>query len=264
MNKSNLLPSRIKIQYFAASGLVALLLSGGACYELPNTITSAGISASDLVPDYRLEEWIDSCQMVFNKPSFNLKSGRNKQVDLIPPAKFTFKGKPLIKAKPKTEKDKTDDNVFILPCENGDAEFVVTDDIGGERRDKLNLRKIKLQLPQTPIDRSQDLKIPIDGNIYERMEIETTIAGSSIGDGDGYNDMLMNTQEYKGDRTRIVFDPKTKILTIPTQVLKRIKSNRPKIQLKVKNSLYYQYPEKDSSAWFQYNYWTPKQTLNLK
>ena len=152
MNQSKLLP----IRHFVATALVGFLLSGGACYELPTTITSEGIPASDLVPSYWLRESIDSCQMIFDQPKFNLKSNSNKRVSLVAPAKFTFKGKPLIKEKPKTENNSIDDNIFILPCENGDAEFVVTDDRGGERRDKLNLSKIKLQLPQTPIDRSKD------------------------------------------------------------------------------------------------------------
>ncbi len=257
MTKSNLLPSRITIQHFAASALVAILLSGGACYELPTTIPSIGIPVADIVPNYWLRESRDSCEMAFDQPRFNLKSNSNKRIDLVFPAKFTFQGKDLV-----TRKSETAGEPFILPCENGNALFTIVDNSGGERVDKLNLRKIELKIPQTPIDRSQDLKIPIGGNIYERMEIETTIEGSSI--DDGYNDMLMNTEEYKGDRTPITFDPKTKILTIPTQVLKRIKSNRPKIQLEVKNSLYYEYPDKHSSPWFQYHYSTPKQTLNLK
>jgi hypothetical protein len=263
MNKSNLLPSRIKIQHLTASALVALLLSGGACYELPTTIDSVGISASDLVPNYWLRESIDSCEMIFDKPRFNLKANSNKRIDLIPPAKFTFKGKPLIKEKPKTEKDKTDDNLFILPCENGDAEFVVTDDRGGERRDKLNLRKIKLQLAQTPIDRSKDLKIPVVGAPYPQdMDMQARIE-SEI-EGDGYNDVMMNMSDYKGDPTRITFDKNTQILTIPTQVLKRIKTKQPILRLEVKTSLYYEYPDKHSSPWFQYEYWTPPQKIVLK
>jgi hypothetical protein len=259
MDKSNLLPSRITIQHFTASALVALLLSGGACYELPTTIDSAGISASDLVPDYWLRESIDSCEMIFDKPRFNLKANSNKRIDLIPPAKFTFKGKPLVKA----EKDKINDGIFVLPCENGDAEFVITDDRGVERRDKLNLSKLKIQLPQIPIDRSKDLKIAVIGAAYPKeTEIKTRI-DSQIA-GDGYDDMMMDMDDYKGDRTRITFDKDTQILTIPTQVLKRIKTKQPILRLEVKTSLYYWYPDKHGSPWFQYEYWTPKQKLVLK
>jgi hypothetical protein len=263
MAKPKLLPSRITIQHFTASALVALLLSGGACYELPTTISSAGIQSSDLVPNYWLRESIDSCEMIFDKPRFNLKSNSNKRVDLISPAKFTFKGKPLVKDIVKTEKDKIDDGIFVLPCENGNAEFVVTDDRGGERRDKLNLSKIKIKLPQTPIDRSKDLKIAVLGAGYPKdTEIKSRI-DSEI-QGDGYDDMMMDIDDYKGDPTRITFDKNTQTLTIPTQILKRIKTKQPILRLEVKTSLYYEYPDKHGSPWFQYEYWTPKQKLVLK
>ncbi len=263
MTKSNSLPARITIQHFAASALVALLLSGGACYELPTTISGTGIAASDIVPSYWLRESIDACEMIFDKPRFNLKSNSNKRVDLISPARFTFKGKPLVKDKVKAEKDRIDDDIFVLPCENGNAEFVVTDDRGGERRDKLNLSKIKIQLPSTPIDRSQDLKIAVVGAAYPQdTEIKARI-DSELPE-DGYDEMMMNIDDYKGDPTRITFDKNTQILTIPTQVLKRIKTKRPILRLEVKTSLYYEYPDKHSSPWFQYEYWTPPQKIVLK
>jgi hypothetical protein len=247
------------VQQFLASTLTAILLSGGACYEKPSMISSQGIPVSDLVPSYWLRESIDSCEMIFDEPRFNLKSNSNKRIELTFPAKFTFQGKPLIQDKGKPGREET----FLLPCENGDGEFVVTDDRGKERRDKLNLRKIKLQLPQTPIERSKDLKIPVTGAAYPKdMEIKARI--DSELEGDGYDDMMMNTEEYKGDRTRITFDKTTQTLTIPTQVLKRIRTKQPILRLEVKTSLYYEYPDKHSSPWFQYEYWTPKQKIVLK
>lgn len=255
MTKSKLLP----IQHYVAGLLVAILLSGGACYELPTTITSEEISVSDLVPSYWLRESIDACVMIFDEPRFNLKSNRNKRVDLTFPAKFTFQGKPLVQDKGKPGAEKT----FILPCENGNADFVVTDERGKERRDKLNLSKIKLQLPQTPVDRSQDLKILVIGAAYpQNTEIKTRIESEIA--GDSYDDMMMNTEEYKGDRTRITFDNKTQVLTIPARVLKKIKTKQPILRLEVNTTLYYEYPDKISSPWFQYEYWTPSQKIVLK
>jgi hypothetical protein len=250
---------RSSVQQFFASTLTVILLSGGACYEKPSIITSQGIAVSDLVPSYWLRESIDSCEMIFDQPRFNLKSNSNKRIDLTFPAKFTFQGKHLVQDKGKPGREET----FLLPCENGDGEFVVTDERGKERRDKLNLRKIKLQLPQTPIDRSQDLKIPITGAAYPKdMEIKARI--DSQFEGDGYDDMMMDLADYKGDPTRITFDKKTQILTIPTQVLKRIKTKQPILRLEVKTSLYYEYPDKHSSPWFQYEYWTKRQPIVLK
>jgi hypothetical protein len=239
--------------------LTAITLSGGACYEKPSEITSQGIKVSELVPSYWLRESIDSCEMIFDEPRFNLKSNSNKRINLTFPAKFTFQGKPLVQDKGKPGQEAT----FVLPCENGDGEFVVTDDRGGERRDKLNLSKIKLQLPQIPIDRSKDLKISVIGAAYPKdTDIKARI--ESEFPGDGYDDMTMDTDDYKGDRTRITFDKNTQILTIPTQVLKRIKTKQPILRLEVKTSLYYEYPDKHSSPWFQYEYWTPKQKIMLK
>jgi hypothetical protein len=215
MTRSNPLSSPATIKQFAASAIVALLLSGGACYEKQSIITSEGIKAADIVPNYWLRQSISACEMAFDRPRFNFKSSSNKQINLIPPAKFTFRGKLL---------EKIDESIFILPCENGIAEFVVTDDRGGERRDRVDLSKLKLLLPQTPVDRSKDLKIPILGAAYPQdTNIQTRMEGSSS--AANYDDMLMNTDEYKGDRTRITFDPKTQVLTIPSQILKRIKSN---------------------------------------
>jgi hypothetical protein len=259
MNKSNLLPPRITIQHFTASALVALLLSGGACYELPTTIPSTGIPVADMVPNYWLRESIDSCEMIFDEPRLNLKSNSNKEINLTFPAKFTFQGKHLVQNKGTPGREKT----FVLPCENGDAEFVLTDDRGGVRRDKLNLSKIKIQLPKTPIDRSKDLKIAVLGAAYPKdTEIKTRIDSEIL--DDGYDDTMMDTDEYKGDRTRITFDKNTQTLTIPTQVLKRIKTKQPILRLEVKTSLYYKYPDKHSSPWFQYEYWTKKQQILLK
>ncbi len=258
MNKSNLLPSRITIQHFAASALVALLLSGGACYELPSIIPSTGIPVADIVPNYWLRESLDSCEMALDQPRFNLKSNSNKRIDLVFPAKFTFQGKDLV-----TRKSETAGEPFILPCENGDALFTIIDNSGGKRVDKLNLRKIELKVPQTPIDRSKDLKIAVLGVAYPKdTEIKTRIDSEIL--DDGYDDMIMNIDEYKGDRTRITFDNNTQTLTIPTQVLKRIKTKQPILRLEVKTSLYYEYPDKHSSPWFQYEYWTPKQKLVLR
>ena len=230
---------------------------GGACYEKPSTIPSTGIKASDIVPNYWLRQSIDRCELAFDRPRFNLQSSSNKRINLIPPAKFTFQGKALV-----NDKNKLDD-VFVLPCENGTAEFVVTDDRGGERRDKVDLSKIKLQLPQTPVDRSKDLRIPLLGAAYPKnMEIQTRMTGSAS--TDNYDDAFMNTEEYQGDRTRITFDAKSQVLTIPARVLKRIKSKQPTIQLEVKISLLYQYPTKESSPWLQYEYWTPSAVIKLK
>jgi hypothetical protein len=263
MTSSNRLSSVETIKQFTASVLVALLLSGGACYEKQSIITSEGIKAADIVPNYWLRQSISACEMALDRPRFNLKSNSNKQINLISPAKFTFQGKLLVKDKPKIDKEKIDENIFILPCENGIAEFVVTDDRGGERRDRVDLSKLKLLLPQNPVDRSKDLKIPILGAAYPQdTNIQTRIEGSSS--ADNYDDMFMNTDEYKGDRTRITFDPKTQVLTIPSQILKRIKSNNPIIRLEVKIRLYYQYPDKHSSPWFQHEYWTPAATIKLK
>ena len=256
MNRSSV---QLKVRQFTTSILTVILLSGGACYEKPSEISSQGIKVSELVPNYWLRESIDSCEMIFDEPRLNLKSNSNKRINLTFPAEFTFQGKSLFQNKGKPGQETT----FLLPCENGNAEFVVTDDRGGERRDKLNLSKIKLQLPQTPIDRSKDLKIPVIGAVYpNEMEIKTRI-DSEI-QGDGYDDMMMNTEEYKGDRTPITFDNKTQTLTIPSRVLKNLKTKQPKIRLEVKISLYYEYPDKHRSPWFQYEYWTPKQPLVLK
>jgi hypothetical protein len=263
MNRSNYRSPLTTIQKFTVGALVTLLLSGGACYEKPITIPSTGIKASDMLPNYWLRQSIDRCELAFDRPRFNLQSSSNKRINLIPPAKFTFQGKALLNNKSTTNENKLDDDIFILPCENGTAEFVVTDDRGGERRDKVDLSKIKLQLPQTPVDRSKDLQIPIRGAAYpQHMEIQTRMTGSAS--TDNYDDMLMNTEEYQGDRTRITFDAKSQVLTIPARILKRIKSKQPTIQLEVKISLLYQYPTKESSPWLQYEYWTPSATIRLK
>jgi hypothetical protein len=250
---------QVKARQFSASILTATLLSGGACYEKPSDITSQGIKVAELVPSYWLRESNDACEMIFDEPRFNLKSNSNKRINLTLPAKFTFQGKPLIQDKGKLGQEKA----FILPCENGNAEFVVTDDRGGERRDKMNLGKLKIQLPQTPIDRSKDLKISVIGAAYPKdTDIKARIESEL--EGDGYDDMMMDMDDYKGDRTRITFDKQTQILTIPTQVLKRIKTKQPILRLEVKTSLYYEYPDKHSSPWFQHEYWTPKQKIMLK
>jgi hypothetical protein len=244
------------IPKFSASILVALLLSGGACYELPNTIDSTGIAASEIVPNYWLRQSIDRCEMAFDRPRFNLKSNSNKQINLLPPAKFTFKGKSLPTIKP------DDGGDLILPCENGVAEFVVTDDRGSERRDKVDLSKITLQIPATAVDRATDLKIPVVGAAYpQAMDIQTRVEGSSS--ADNYDDMSIDTAEYQGDRTRITFDKKTQILTIPKQILNRIKTDRPTIRLAVKITMYERYPDNHSSPWLQYEYWTPAATIKL-
>jgi hypothetical protein len=255
--------SRSIFPKFVASALTAIILSGGACYERPTKITSKGIQASEIVPSYWLRDSIDSCETIFDKPRFNLKSNSNKNVDLIAPGKFTFNGKDLVNDKAKTNKQKIDPDIFLIPCQNGNAEFVFTDDRGGERKDILNLSKIELQLPKTPVDRSKDLKIAILGAAYPKdTEIKARI-NSEI-KGDGYDDMVMDRDEYKGDRTRITFDKNTQTLTIPTQVLKRIKTKQPILRLEVKTTLNYQYPDKHSSPWFQYEYWTKKQQILLK
>jgi hypothetical protein len=255
--------SRSIFPKFVASALTAIILSGGACYERPTKITSKGIKASEIVPSYWLRESSNSCETIFDKPRFNLKSNSDKNVDPIAPAKFTFKGKALVDEKPKTNKQMIDPDTFLISCQNGNAEFVFTDDRGGERKDILNLSKIELQLPKTPVDRSKDLKIPIVGAAYpQNMDIKTRV-DSEIED-DGYDDMMMDTNDYKGDRTRITFDAKTQTLTIPARVLTRLKTKQPKITLEVNVRLYQEYPDKHSSPWFQYEYWTKKQPILLK
>jgi hypothetical protein len=251
--------SRSIFPKFIASALTAISLSSGACYEMPTKITSKGIQASEIVPSYWLRESSNSCETIFDKPRFNLKSNSNKNVDLIAPAKFTFKGKALVSDRSKN----IDPDTFLISCQNGNAEFVFTDDRGGERKDILNLSKIEIQLPKTPVDRSKDLKIAVLGAAYPKdTEIKARI-DSEI-KGDGYDDMVMDQDEYKGDRTRITFDKNTQTLTIPTQVLKRIKTKHPILSLEVKTTLNYQYPDKHSSPWFQYEYWTKKQQILLK
>jgi hypothetical protein len=262
------------IGQFIATGITVLLLSGGACYELPSTIENKDIKASDLVPSYDLSEFRESnskCNLLLQRPKFNLKTDSLKGIELVAPATVTFQGKSLIKDNPPSKNGSKDgkkiannNNTLIMPCENGIVEFVMTDRFGGERRDKVDLRKIKLRLPKIPIDRSKNLDIEVLNAPYPK-ETDFHIDIQDDGTSEGYHEDVASTgSSLDPTIPRPRFDPATHILTIPKQALQQIKSKQPIFTLELKTNLYYTYPDRHGSPWFRYNYRTSSQTLNLK
>ena len=247
-----------QIGTYVAATFTLIFLSGGACYEFPKTITSKGLSASSILPEYIIYESNSDrkklCSFNMVKPSFLLNSLRI--VQLIPPAKLTFQGKPV-----------NLDQSTGFPCQHQIGEFVLTDDRGEKRIDKYNFQQVKLPTEKIVADRSQDLRIKLLNVAYPQntdFQISIDVTGQET-----YKSAVRSfSEKYRSEIVgdlRPLFESDSQTLVIPSNVLKNIKGKIAKLDLRTEVQLFTKYPDEASRFnSFRYNYFIPPISIELK
>ncbi len=233
-----------RVSTYIGATFTLVFLSGGACYELPKTIQSVGLSASSLFPEYTIynrDKGEKGCEFKVEIPSFSLNSKRN--VILTPPANVTFQGKVLALTK-------GSDNKF--PCQHQIVEFVLTDDKGGKRTDKFDLRKSKFLSTKVTADRSQDLLIPVGDFVYRQgVDVQTSALDLNlvVGEETDRSTKLQVrdfSKKYPVDsQTELLpmFDRDTQTLIIPAAILKKVPEKATKIRLNAKITVFNKRPD---------------------
>ena len=222
-------------KYLAAT-FTLLLLSGGACYQKHETISSKGLTATQLLPSYSIEENNSDnqskCSMDVRQNGVTLD--RQHGIELIPPTSITFQGKPLVLNK-----------LVKFPCQRPIGEFVIVDDRGGKRTDKFDLRRLKFALAKIPAMRSQDLRIKIVEAPYpENTNLSITF------DLDGPNLETVKVRNVVDSSNLLpMFNRSAQTVIIPAQILQRLKGKAIKIRLRAEVELDTKYP--NDSSFFQ-------------
>lgn len=144
--------------------LLVFFAAGGACYELPQQVSSDKMIAADVFTFYRIEDYTADDGKCSRRITARF-SGENKIYQLQPPARATYNGA---------------DTSGEFGCEIGQAEFVLTDYQGGTKQDVYELKKVNFAFP-AEIERARDLRVPVEFNDKYDYEFEGSV-GSKNGD----------------------------------------------------------------------------------
>lgn len=257
----------IKIGTSIATTFTLIALSGGYCTRPPKLITSTGLSADKILPEYAIYEHNSgnkrNCYITLGAPKFSLDGDRN--VSIVPPTNVTFQGKILSFTKPA-------DNHFT--CEHQTVEFVLIDDKGGRRVDRFNLQQAKFLATKITADRSQDLRISVGDFVYRQgIDIQTSALELNLLIGKGTKEektlKVRNfSKKYPLEKYEAIlplFDRDTQTLIIPAAILKQIESKTTNIGLAANISVYNK--RLDDSillSLLTYNYHIPAIEVELK
>ncbi len=251
-----------KIGISIATTFTLISLSGGSCHTAPKIITSEGLSAANIFPEYSIYEHNNGeqnkCYFIVEPPELILDS-RNV-VSLTPPANVTFQGKTLSLVKASANK---------FPCQHQIVEFVLTDNKGGKRIDRFNLQQAKFSVSKITADRSQDLQIQLRDFIY-RKDIDLLDLSLIIGRGAEESRELEIRSFSKNPaenehKSQPMFDRDTQTLILPAEMLKNIKHQTTSIRLAAKVTIINQHPRSSISLkTLTYSYHIPSIEVELK
>jgi hypothetical protein len=230
-------------QYLAAT-ITIIFLAGGGCYELPKTYDSKDFSADLMLSTYILEErdrqTEKSCYLTIDAPNFIINS--LKRIQLTPPAQVTFQGKSIAL-----------DRSTKVSCQNQSVEFVLTDNRGGKKIEKFDLRRGKTETKRISTDRSTDLRIPILELPYPQDTNFQLLVKTAKGEPylnakqEPYIVEVTNiSKKYPNEIPtdfRPIFDRDLQTLIIPKQVLAELKGKAVKFNLTATVMLFTKYPD---------------------
>ena len=156
------------------SGLLVLVVvgcSGWLCHRFvvingPTTIgiiASSGLKVDQFEVLYNVWESDSNSKKLCSLTMSQVTFTNNKAVEFILPAEITLQGKSLSNLKSSFPRGGGTPIFPTFPCQDH-LEFVVTDDRGGKRVDKYNLRRAKFASDKKlTTNRSNDLQIMLDG-----------------------------------------------------------------------------------------------------
>ncbi len=242
---------------------IAFFGVGGACYDLPETVTSEKMVAAEVFTFYKITEYTsdeDKCSRSIESGFF----GDSTVYQIEPPVRVTFNGAEL-----KTGRDVK--NEFSCGIEK--AEFVLTDNQGGTKTDVYETKKVKFAFP-AETDRAQDLRVPVEFDDKYDYEFEGWIKAKSDDEPNVQLKVLWVKNEAElGERLRDLDIPKNlsyflrdeKLLVIPASVLSALAAGDQAATIKVSQWFFkpkYGDPKNAlKSAAFTYEY---KLALKLK
>jgi hypothetical protein len=247
----------LKSSKYIATTATLILLSGGACYELPQTYDSKDFSAAQFLSTYEINESASNspkCTFSIDKPRFSVNSKKN--IQLTPPAQVNFEGKPL-----------NLDRATQVPCLHRTVEFVLIDNRGTPKSEKFNLGRVKLSTAKVSTDRSTELRIPILEMAYPQdTNFEVKIDG--VGQDTSPIEVVSVSKKYpqqNTDNPAPSFDTDTNTLILPPHVLKAIPGKTAKLKLLATVGLYTKYPDDVGSFnSFTYRYSIAPISIQLK
>lgn len=247
---------------------IAFFGAGGACYDLPEPVSSETMIAADVFTSYSVREnsggYVGQCS---RQVSGQFWSG-DKIYQMEATSEAAYNGE-KIAVRPTDNHSKS----FKFDCADVRAEFVLTDPRGGTKIDVYETKKVRFDFP-AEIDRRTDLRVPVDFDDKYDYEFEGWIGPKN---DDAPNVQLKvlwvkNEAEF-AERLKNPDIPKNlsyllrgeKLLVIPAPVLTALAAGDQAATIKVAQRFYkpkYNDPKNSlKSASFTYEY---DLDLNLK
>ena len=135
---------------------IAFFGAGGACYDLPEPVSSEKMVAADVFTSYRIRERSGGYAGKCSRQVLGQFWKDNKVYQMNSGARATYNDQKISTA-PTEDQTKT----FDFDCANERAEFVLTDNQGGTKRDVYETKKVKFDFP-AEINPRADLRVPVD------------------------------------------------------------------------------------------------------
>lgn len=230
----------------ALTALLAFFAAGGACYELPQEVSSEKMVAADVFTFYRIEEYTSDDGKCKRRITTRF-SGDNKTYLLKPPARATYNGERV--------GDDNGGNSGEFGCPTDRAEFVLTDRQGGEKIDVYELKKAKLVSP-AQIDRMRDLRIPIELDKACVYDFSGTIAKDEPDDRIFFRffsiadeaDLAERLKNYDARTNQAFFLRGENLLVIPKTILATLPAGDLTLSIGVEQKLFKPKPSAVSSS----------------
>lgn len=141
--------------------LLACFASGGACYEVPQEVSSENMVAAYVFTSYSITEQTSAGGECSRSVTGAFRND-SKNYRLKSPARVTFNNAEL-------HFEQSASNRF--GCDAETAVFVFTGNRGETKRDVYEIKKIQINFPAT-LDRARDSRIPMEFNEKSDYEIE--------------------------------------------------------------------------------------------
>lgn len=135
--------------------VIAFFGAGGACYDLPEPVSSEKMVAAEVFTSYTIREIaVNGRQCSRQVLSKFWKDDKVYQMDSGVRADYNNQKIPTAATEDQTK-------TFNFDCADERAEFVLTDNQGGTKTDVYETRKVKFAFP-AEIARDQDLRVPVE------------------------------------------------------------------------------------------------------